>query len=156
LKTLIAGIGSTIRGDDGVGVHLARRLQEHSLPENVDVVELGTAGLTLLDLAADYNRLIILDAMVSGAPPGTIHVLTGAEVARAAHLGVGHEADLPTTLALGRKLVGPRMPSEIVVVAIEASDLNSFSERLTEQVEAAIPEALSKVEERLTLRRRNP
>jgi len=149
LRTLIVGIGSTIRGDDGVGVHAVRRLQEHRLPEEVTVLELGTAGLTLLDLVAGYDRLIVFDAMVSGAPPGTVRVLTGDEVARAAHLGVGHEADLPTTLALGRKLAGPQMPSDVTVVAIEARDLNSFSEHLSTKVAAAIPEALAKVDKLL-------
>ena len=90
--------------------------------------------------------MIVLDAIVTGAPRGTVHVLDGEEVTRAVHLGAGHEADLPTTLSLGRKLMGSHMPKDVAVVAVEAGDLTTFSERLTSQVEAAIPEMVAKVE----------
>jgi hydrogenase maturation protease len=145
VRTLVVGIGSTIRGDDGVGVHAARQLKLRDALPDVDIIELGTAGLALLDFVEGYDRLIVLDAITSGASPGTVNVLTGNDVARAAHLGVGHEADLPTTLALGRRLARRQIPKEVVVVAVEASDLHSFSERLTPAVEAAIEPALAEV-----------
>ena len=148
MKTLVAGIGSTIRGDDGVGAVAARHLESRHPKVRADVIELGTAGLTLLDSIEGYDRLILLDAIITGAPPGTVHELTGKEVASSAHLGAGHEADLPTTLALGRKL-SKHMPGEVIVLAVEARDLNSFSEHLTPEVEAAIPEVLARIE-RLT------
>jgi hydrogenase maturation protease len=144
MKTLVAGIGSIIRGDDGVGVRAARQLKTRLPNGRFDVIELGTAGLALLDSVEGCDRLILLDAIVTGAPPGTVHELTGQEVAASAHLGPGHEADLPTTLALGRKL-SRHMPGDVIVLAVEAGDLDSFSEHLTPEVEAAIPEVLAKV-----------
>ncbi len=149
MRTLVVGIGSTILGDDGVGVHAARRLRERDLPEGVDVEEAGIAGLGLLDLALGYDRLIVIDAILTGAAPGTIHVLEGNDVARAAHLGPAHEADLPGSLDIGRKLLGAAMPREVLVVAIEAADVTTFSESMNDDVEAAIPRALAQVEERL-------
>jgi hydrogenase maturation protease len=151
VKSLVAGIGSTIRGDDGVGVHAARQLRTRSLPDNVRVIELGTAGLALLDVVEGYDGLIVLDAIVTGAPCGTVHVLAGEEVARAVHLGAGHEADLPTTLSLGRKLMGSHMPQDVAVVAVEVGDLTTFSERLTPEVEAAIPDVIARVERLLKI-----
>lgn len=141
MRTLVVGVGSTILGDDGVGVRAARRLDL----EGVDVEEIGTGGLALLDLAAGYDRLILLDAIVSGAPPGTVHVLEGEAVARTVHLGTGHDADLPAALAFGRAVMGEAMPREVHVVAVEAARLTEFSEELTPEVEAAIPAALSAV-----------
>lgn len=149
VRTLVVGIGSPILGDDGVGVHAARRMRERGTPDDVEVVELGTAGLALLELVEGYDRLIVLDAIVTGAAPGTLHTLVGEEVARAAHLGPGHEADLPTTLALGRRLAGARMPREVVVLAVEAADLHTFREELTPEVELAIPGLLAEIERRL-------
>jgi hydrogenase maturation protease len=146
VKTLVVGVGSTIRGDDGVGVIAARRLRASLRSGDVDVIELGTGGLTLLDHVAGYDRLIVLDAIASGGAPGTVHVLAGDETARAAHLGADHEADLPTSLAVGKKLLGRRLPREVFVVAIEAASLTDFSEELTPDVEAAVPEALRRVE----------
>jgi hydrogenase maturation protease len=146
-RTLIVGVGSTILGDDGVGVRLARELVARGVPAGVDVIELGTGGLGLLDHVAGYDRLIVLDAIVTGAPPGTVHVSTDNAIPATLHVGPGHEADLRTTLALGRKLVGSRMPEEVVVLAVEARDARSFSEHLTPEVEAAVPGALRKVEQ---------
>jgi hydrogenase maturation protease len=151
VKSLVAGIGSTIRGDDGVGVHAVRQLKTRSLPDDVDVIELGTAGLALLDLVEGYDRLIVLDAIVTGAPAGTVHVLTGEEAARAVHLGAGHEADLPTTLSLGRKLMGSHMPQNVAVVAVEAGDLTTFSEHLTPEVKASVPDVIARVERLLEI-----
>ena len=53
---------------------------------------------------------------------------------------------LPAALALSRKVMGKRMPTDVVVVAVEAADLTTFSEHLTSEVEAAIPEVLPRVE----------
>ena len=120
-------------------------------PDQVEVAELGTGGLALLDLLEGYERLIILDAIVSGAPPGTIHQLRGAEIARTAHLGPGHEADLPATLAIGSTVMGRKMPREVTVFAVEAAELATFTERLTPEVEAAIPEVVNRVRRLLEL-----
>lgn len=155
MKTLVAGIGSTIRGDDGLGVEAVRRLRDRVdddgrrvRDDQVDFVELGTAGVALLDHVDGYERLILVDAIVTGGQPGTLYELTGKEVAFSAHLGVGHEADLPTVLDLGQKL-SKIMPREVVVIAVEAADLDSFSESLTPQVEAVMPDVLKKVEKLL-------
>ncbi len=160
MKTLVVGIGSTIRSDDGVGVHAVRAVRDwleesgrdgHGTSsgrsfrvggQTVDVAEIGTGGISLLDLVAGYDRLIVLDAVVSGAAPGAVMLLTGDEVARAEHLGAGHEADLPTALAVGRRLAGAGLPEEVFVVAVEAGDIVTFSEQCTPDVVRSIPEAV--------------
>jgi len=144
MKTLVVGIGSTIRRDDGVGVRAARRFKARS-PNSVDVIELGTAGLSLLDFVEGFDRLVVIDAIVTGAPPGTVYQLTGEEVAKTVHLGIGHEADLPTALSLGQKL-SRHMPADVVVVAIEAGDITTFSEELTPEVASAMPEVQARLE----------
>ncbi len=144
MKTLVVGIGSTIRRDDGVGVRAARRFKARS-SNSVDVIELGTAGLSLLDFVEGFDRLVVIDAIVTGAPPGTVYQLTGEEVTKTVHLGIGHEADLPTALSLGRKL-SRRMPADVVVVAVEAADITTFSEELTPEVASAMPEVQARLE----------
>jgi hydrogenase maturation protease len=143
MKTLVVGIGSTIRGDDGVGVRAAREFKAGS-PDRVDVIELGTAGLSLLDFVEGFDRLVVIDAIVTGAPPGKVYQLTGEEVGKTVHLGIGHEADLPTVLSLGQKL-SRHMPADVVVVAIEAGDISTFSEELTPEVASAMPEVQARL-----------
>lgn len=146
MKTLVVGIGSTIRRDDGIGVEAARRIKDRCSSPHVDVIELGTAGLSLLDFVEGYERLVILDAIMTGAPPGTVHELRGEDIAKTVHLGIGHEADLPTSLRLGSQLKG-RMPRHVVVFAVEAADIHTFSEQLSPEVHDAIPEVLARVDE---------
>jgi hydrogenase maturation protease len=140
------GLGSDIRADDGVGLHVVRTIRLQTAVDDVHVIEIGTAGLSILDHVLGYDRLILVDAIVSGAEPGTVHELRGADVARCSHLGPGHDADLPTVLALGQKLAGDRMPRDVVVVAIEASNVTTVSMELTPEVRAAVPRALELIE----------
>ena len=110
-RALIVGVGSPILGDDGVGIEIARHCKEHFCSnDNINVVEIGTGGLSLLDIVPGYDRVILLDAIISGLPTGTVQVLTEGTLSGAVHLGAGHEADLTTTLALGRKLSSQPLP----------------------------------------------
>jgi hydrogenase maturation protease len=150
MKTLIVGIGSSILGDDGAGIEIARRCRElFSGNDNIEVLEIGTGGLSLLDIVQGYDRLILLDAIISGSPIGTIKVLSEAALAGTVHLGTGHEADLSTTLALGRKLAEKPLPEDVHIVAVEVRNITTFSESLSPEVEAAVPDAVAAVEKLL-------
>jgi hydrogenase maturation protease len=62
-------------GDEGVGVHVARRLEQESLPDHVDVMDGGTGGLHLLEPLQQADTVVLIDATVDGAPPGTVRRL---------------------------------------------------------------------------------
>ena len=147
MNTLIVGIGSEILCDDGVGIHVIRQLRLQPIAATINMIELGTAGLALLDTVKGFDRLVIVDAIQTGAEPGTVHVLTGDEIVKASHLGPTHEADLPTVLALGRVLGDDVMPSEVIVFAVEAEDIATFSEDLSPAVAEAIPNVIRQIEE---------
>ena len=72
---LIAGVGNELRQDDAFGVLLAQRLQEEGeLPASVRVMEIGSAGLHLVQQLFDgYEVLVLLDIVKWGGPAGTIH-----------------------------------------------------------------------------------
>ena len=76
MRTLIAGFGNVLRGDDGFGVEVIRRLQEREPISDVEVMEVGTAGIRLAqELLTPCDRLIIVDAMNRGGTPGTVYVV---------------------------------------------------------------------------------
>jgi hydrogenase maturation protease len=143
MTALIVGIGSSIRGDDGVGLRVVQQLVAQGLPPGVEAIELGIGGLALLDVIDGYDQLVVVDAMVSGAEPGTVSVLSGPAVAQTSHLSEGHEADLPTMLELARSGLAGSVPAEVAVVAIEAANVTTISEQLTPPVEAAVDEAVA-------------
>jgi hydrogenase maturation protease len=78
LDIVVIGLGNVVLSDDGVGVHAVRRLRECThLRDGVELIEGGTAGLLLLPHLADARRAIIIDAIDTGAAPGTLVRLAG-------------------------------------------------------------------------------
>lgn len=76
MDVLLAGVGQVLRGDDGFGVEVARRLVELDLGETVRVIETGTGGINLVTALYDpTDVLIVLDAVDHGRTPGTIMVI---------------------------------------------------------------------------------
>jgi hydrogenase maturation protease len=59
-------------GDEGIGVYAVRALEQHPLPENVECLDGGTGGFTLLEPLENADRIVIIDAANDGNPIGTI------------------------------------------------------------------------------------
>ncbi len=80
-RVVVLGIGNTILGDEGAGVHAAMALlRDFDLPAEVEVIDGGTAGMELLDALADVDLLLVLDAVKAPQPPGSLVCLQGAQV----------------------------------------------------------------------------
>jgi hydrogenase maturation protease len=76
MRVLIAGVGNVLRGDDGFGVEVARRLDAIDLPSDVRVVETGIGGIALVqELQDGWDALIVVDTVDRGRPPGTVLVI---------------------------------------------------------------------------------
>ncbi len=75
-RVLVAGIGNIFFSDDGFGSEVARRLAARPVPEGVKVVDFGIRGVHLAyELLDGYDVVILVDALPTGEPPGTISVL---------------------------------------------------------------------------------
>jgi hydrogenase maturation protease len=75
-ELLIAGIGNPFLGDDAFGVEVARLLSTRPLPPGVVVKDFGTRGFDLAcALTGGCGGAILVDAMDSGDPPGTVRVI---------------------------------------------------------------------------------
>jgi hydrogenase maturation protease len=74
MKTLVLGLGNPVLSDDGVGIRIARRLEDRVDQREVTVMEASQAGLSILDLLAGYDRAIIVDAVQTvGGEAGQVH-----------------------------------------------------------------------------------
>ncbi len=71
-KTLVLGLGNVLMGDEGVGVHVVRAVENHTLPANVECLDGGTGGFTLLEPLQEAGRIILIDAAADGNPVGTV------------------------------------------------------------------------------------
>lgn len=71
-KTLVLGLGNILMGDEGVGVHVVRALEQHTLPSGVECLDGGTGGFTLLEPLQSADLILLVDAADDGNPPGTV------------------------------------------------------------------------------------
>jgi hydrogenase maturation protease len=150
MKTLVIGLGNPLVSDDSVGLRVAAELK-HRLADRTDVEvdEDYWGGLRLMERMIGYDRVIIVDAICTGAPPGTIHHLTP-DAVPTQRSASAHDVNLPTALEFGRR-AGMLLPENqsILLVGIEAKDVLTFSEACTPEVQEAVPRAVQEVTEAL-------
>lgn len=141
-RTVVIGVGNRWRRDDAVGLEVVDTLRER-VDDSVHLVESDGEPTRLLDSFGLAARVIMVDAVVSGGPPGTIHRFTDEELPK--QMGIGqssHLVQLVETIELG-KLLG-RLPNGLVLIGIEATDFDN-GEGMTEPVAAAIEDAVETV-----------
>jgi hydrogenase maturation protease len=71
-RTLVLGLGNTLMGDEGVGVHVVRELEKRVLPKGVGCLDGGTGGFVLLEPLQSADRIVMIDAAADGNEIGTI------------------------------------------------------------------------------------
>lgn len=151
MKTLVLGIGNPILGDDGVGVHVAQELVKLITDdsETITVEDTNTSGLNLLDIITGYEKVVIIDAIITdtdGREIGEIYRLRPEDFAASVHLSTSmHDVNLPTVIEIGKKLMPDAMPSEIVIFAVEVAEVEVFTEEMTAKVKEAVPKILDRV-----------
>lgn len=146
MKTLILGLGNPLITDDSVGLRVAKAVEPLVAGRpDVEVSEDYWGGLRLMERMVGYDRAIVVDAICTGAQPGTIHRLKPGSIPTQRSASA-HDVNLPTALAVGRQ-AGAHLPRDehIVLIAVEAEDVLTFSEECTPAVAAAIPRAVEEV-----------
>ena len=155
MRTLVLGIGNTILGDDGIGVHVAQGLAKEINDENIDVMDTSIDGLNLLELIVGYDRVIIIDAiMTEETKAGEIYRLRPENIGRLACSATSpHHLNLATTIEIGKRLFPQEIPGEVIIFAIGAQEVTEVTEEMTARVKEAIPRVINLVLEELSLKR---
>jgi hydrogenase maturation protease len=122
---------------------------ERSVPPSseVEVIEASVGGLTLMELMIGYKRVILVDTLWSPEDEtGQVMVFDVGDLPETLNTRSTHDADLPTALALGRRL-GADLPddAQIQIVAITAHDVLTFGDQPSPAGAAAIPQAAAAV-----------
>lgn len=153
-STLVVGLGNPILGDDGVGWRVAEEvkrllIEQPAISHRQSAIEVecfALGGISLMERLVGYDRAIVIDAVQTQQPPGTVvsFQLEDFPDRASANLTAAHDTSLQTALTLGRQL-GAHLPTHVWVVGIEAERLTDFSEALTPAVEAAVPRAAQEV-----------
>ena len=131
-KNIIVGIGNDILGDDGIGIYVAKRLE--NMPPDTDVVHTSRTGLYLMELTIGYDRAVFIDAMVTGRlAVGTVSLFETDDMDLNRPF-CRHVADFAWAVHSARTC-GLRPPSHIVLIGIEVRDVTSFSAHFSPEVE---------------------
>ena len=140
--TVVAGTGNPWRRDDGAGREVVRRLRSHALP-GVRLMELDGQADELIEAWQGADLALVVDAVSSGAAPGTIHRLDGAEplptalFTRSTHgFGVAQAVELARNLG--------RLPRRLIIYGIEGGDF-AAGEGLSPEVAAAVAEVVERI-----------
>ena len=143
LRAAAVCLGSAFRGDDAVGPLAAARLRE----AGATVLDCADEPTRLLDLWADLDPLVVIDAVITGAPAGTLHRAESshAPLPRDLRLASTHAVGVADALELGRAL--GRAPRRVVVLGIEGARFGmgdeitpAVAKTLDELVAAALTE----------------
>jgi len=136
-QILILGVGNDILGDDGIGLVAVRALRIE-FQDTIDVVEAAMGGLQLMELLEGYQKVLILDAIITTEhPPGTILELSKEEFKHTVAIAP-HFVSLPESLQLAETL-GIPFPDEIRILAMEINDPFELHEGLSPAIQSALP-----------------
>lgn len=121
-RDVVIGLGNPIMGDDALGIAALERLSaEWELPADLELIDGGTWGMTLLPLVESAERVLFLDAIRYGdVPVGTSVVLRNREIPRQLALKVSqHQVDLREVLALAE--FRGRLPGDLVAIGLQTA-----------------------------------
>lgn len=142
-RTLVVGVGSPIRGDDGVGPALAEAVARTATSGVVDCLSFDGSALDLLGIFAEgprYDCAAVVDCVTGGSPPE-------GEIARLRMPDDGwpedgwassHHAGIRETLAMARRM-GVDLPADLRFYGVGVRDATAFREGLSPALQARLP-----------------
>ena len=152
-RVRVIGIGNSFAGDDAVGIHVVRKLKEYSLPE-IELLEAGLDGLSLLDDFAAIERGIVIDAVQSSHDAGTIIRLEIprdlnqlSEFTWSSKTSSTHAFGLEEALTLGNTL--GMLPPLLTIYGIELGQLTQggpLSAKVSESIETVVAQIMNELE----------
>jgi hydrogenase maturation protease len=139
---LVLGVGNVLMGDEGVGVHAVRRLEQEGGLPGVTVVDGGTGGFHLLSYLSDYDPVVLIDATLDDRPPGAVSVIEPKYASDFPRSLSAHDIGL-RDLIESAALLGD-LP-KIYLVTISVDRLQPMQTSLSPSIEQALPRVVSVV-----------
>lgn len=148
---VVLGIGNLLWADEGFGVRCVEALQQrYTFAEHVELIDGGTQGLYLVQHVQAADKLLILDAIDYGLPPGTLKEVRNDEVPR--FLGAKkmslHQTGFQEVLALAQ--LTERYPEEVLLIGCQPQELEDYGGSLRPVVRAALDIAIERAVAELT------
>ena len=145
---VVIGIGNAYRSDDAAGLIAARRVKEQ-VPEHCSVIENTGEGAALMELWKEADQVIVIDAVRSGAAPGTVSRFdsTLRPLPASVFRDSTHAFSLPEAVELGRAL--KQLPRQLIVYGVEGQNFQAGTD-LSPAVELAMQNLVERVLQELS------
>ncbi len=146
---LVLGVGNILLGDEGTGVRVIQRLEDHYVfSDNVELYDGGTQGLKLLEPICRAGFAIVVDIVRAGGAPGSIYRIAESDLSKKIpYKSSLHELNIVETLIYAEELGNK---PETVVIGIEPGEWTSWSTELTEPVRNRMEDFIAAVLEEIS------
>lgn len=148
-KIGVVGIGNLLLKDEGVGVHIINQLKSFQLPDNIELFECGTWGLSAFYLVEGFDKAIMIDAVKAGGEPGTIYKFSLDKTKtdnRLKSMISFHELDFVTAFEIASKVY--KLPNRMLIFGVEPKTIEIGLE-LSPEVKKIIPKVISLIFEEI-------
>jgi len=144
-RILILGVGNLLLSDEGVGVHVAQKMMEMDFPPEVQIMEGGTDGFGLMHVLLEADRVILVDAVKGGGPPGSIYRFEVEDCPPFPDIFKTsvHQISILEVINLSG-LIGPTPRTTVIGVEPKCLEMGM---NLSPQIEATIPKVIQLVRE---------
>ncbi len=140
---LILGVGNSIQMDDGIGIHVFEKLKNMTLPKNIELFDGGTAGFDLINVVSKREKVIIIDAVNGGEPPGTIYKFSPEDIkSKSISYDSLHQLGIIESLEMAKLL--NKYPKECVIIGVEPKKIE-WGLELSEPLKMKIPKIIELV-----------
>jgi hydrogenase maturation protease len=146
-RVLVLGVGNALRGDDAAGLEAARAVRALGPAQDLAVREQEGEATGLIAVWEGADALVLIDAVRTGAPAGTIHRLDASAAALPSQLRgstSSHAVDVAQAIELARAL--GRLPPRVVLFGIEGVVFDTGAP-MSAAVRAALPALAGAVRE---------
>jgi hydrogenase maturation protease len=141
-RIAVVGVGNLLLKDEGIGIHVARALQESPLPDGVIVIDGGTSP-NVLDYLEPTDKLVIIDAAEAGGVPGAIYRFRPDDVTLETGEAISlHELGLVSSLQT-MSLLG-KTPPEVIIIGIQPKEI-AWGMELSPELKEKVPEIVRAV-----------
>jgi hydrogenase maturation protease len=162
MRIKVVGLGHDMHGDDEIGLEVVRSwsLEDTERFSGLDIDHelLDNPGINLLGVIAGLDAAILVAAIHSGAPPGSIQIIKNEQLASTTGISrKGGGGGAAETLSLGQQIAPEDLPKTLILIGIEGASFG-LGEGLSPAVQASIPEAVHVINQTLKrlIRNNNP
>jgi len=136
------GIGNLLCRDDGIGAWMIQEMKKMKLPEDIELLDMGTATMDLIYHLDGVKKLIVIDAIKAGGVPGTIYCMKPDDLLPSENATVSlHDIGLLETLNMAKKR-GQEVST--IVIGVEPKTLD-WGMELSDEVKKRIPDLIEAV-----------